>query len=123
MSSCTFRCAFMLALAACGVSQETPPPAYPADRGAVCSYVGLEAESRPAHDTLDAISLIAVYRLSEPNVPPPSEPIELKFLVQRSRVDDLRGQLEAKPDVICRPDHDARYRVEVSHFGEFAPER
>ena len=123
MSSCKLRYSFLIAFAACGVSKEGAPPAYPSDRGAVCSYVGLEAESRPAHDTLDAVSLVAVYRLDEPNAPPPSAPIELKFLVQRSRVNDLRGQLEAHPEVVCRPDRDAHYRVEASNFGEFAPER
>jgi hypothetical protein len=111
-------------LAACSPSpQSSAPPAYPKSADPTCKYVGLEAESTPAHDTLDAVSLIAVFRLSESHLPPPKDPIELKFLVQRSRVDELRGRLEANPEVICRPDKDARYRVEPSGFSEFAPQQ
>jgi hypothetical protein len=110
----------LLSAAACA-SQETPPPAYPS-RGPVCSYVGIEASSAPAHDTVDAVSLIAVYRLRDSHSPPPSTPIELKFLVQRSRINELQGQLEAHPEVVCQPDQNSKYRVEAPNLGDFAPE-
>ena len=123
MSPCIIRAyGLLLALTGCGASREAAPPAHPQSLGPVCSYVGLEAEASPVHDNLDAISLTAVYRLREPNTPPPSAPIELKLVVQRARLNELRGQLEAHPEVICHPDRDARYRVEASRFAEFAPE-
>jgi hypothetical protein len=114
--------ALLIAGAACAREAERPP-AYPKTGDPVCSYVGLEASSAPAHDTLDATSLVAVYRLQEPHAPAPKQPIELKFLVQRSREDELRGLLEAQPEVICRPDHDAHYHVEVSGLDGFSVER
>ena len=110
----------LLAAAACA-SQETPPPAYPS-RGPFCSYVGIAASSVPVHDNVDAVSLTAVYRLRDSHSPPPSLPIELKFLVQRSRINELQGQLEANPEVICQPDQNAKYRVEPPNLGDFTPE-
>jgi hypothetical protein len=110
-----------LALAGCGAETAEPPPRYPSNADPLCSYIGLESSEAPAGDTLDAVMLVAAYRLNEPGVPPAREPIELKFQVQRSRIGELRGRLEAHPVVICRPDHDAHYRVESTAFNDFSP--
>lgn len=73
------------------------------------------------HDNVDSVALVAQYRLSEPNLPAPEHPIALTFRVDRSRVNDLRGQLEAHPHVICRADAGSHYRVEPGNLGEFTP--
>jgi hypothetical protein len=112
----------LIALAACGTETAEHSPRYPSNTDPLCSYIGLESSGAPAGDTLDAVMLVAVYRLNEPDVPPAREPIELKFLVQRSRMDELRGRLEAHPEVICRPDRDAHYRVEATAFSDFSPQ-
>lgn len=107
----------------CGAAAESQRPvAHPPNSGSFCDYIGLEASEAPVHDNVDSVALVAQYRLSEPNLPPPQHPIELKFRVDRSRVDELRGQLEAHPQVICRPDASSGYRVESGSFGEFAPD-
>lgn len=109
-------------VAACAAAADSQrAAAYPGSSGPLCDYVGLEAAEGPAHDNLDSVALVAEYRLSEPNSPPPAHPIGLTFRVARSRVNELRGQLEAHPQVICRPDASARYRVEPANFGEFVP--
>jgi len=113
----------LLVAAACASGEAERPPAYPRTGDSMCSFVGLDADYAPAHDNFDATSLVAVYRLREPHEPAPKQPIELKFVVQRSRVDELRGRLEAQPDVICRPDHDAHYHVEVSGLDDFPVEQ
>jgi hypothetical protein len=66
--------------------------------------------------------LVAVYRLNERAAPPVREPIELKFRVERSRMNELRGRLEAHREVICRPVPDARYHVESTAFNDFSPQ-
>lgn len=111
---------FTAALCACSAGQG-PEARYPTADGPLCSYVALESGEAPAHDNVDSVMLVAVYRLSEPRLPAPKEPIELKFQVNRSRMDELRGRLEAHPEVICRPDQDARYRVEAKAFEDFSP--
>jgi hypothetical protein len=111
-----------LGLAGCGAAAESQrSAAYPSSSGPLCDYVGLQASEAPVHDNVDSVALVAQYRLSEPNLPPPEHPIELNFRVDRSRVNELRGQLEAHPQVICRPDDRSHYRVEPGNFGEFAP--
>jgi hypothetical protein len=111
-------------LTACGAAESSErPPSYPGNAGPLCSYVGLEADSTPAHETADSVMMVAVFRLSEPDLAPPKQPIELKFQVHRSRVDELRGRLEAHPEVICRPDGSAHYQVEAKAFDDFAPQQ
>jgi hypothetical protein len=110
-----------IALAGCGAQAAESTPRYPSNAQPLCSYLGLESSNAPAGDTLDSVMLVAAYRLNAPGAPPAREPIELKFQVQRSRISELRGRLEAHPEVICRPDRDARYRVESSAFNDFAP--
>lgn len=112
----------LMALTACGAQTPQRSPSYPANAGPLCSYIGLESSDEPAGDTFDSVMLVAVYRLNEPGIAPPREPIELKFQVQRSRMEELRGRLEAHPEVICRPDRDARYRVEATAFSDFSPQ-
>lgn len=102
------HCLWLLAIAACaGTTANTPPPVYSGHSGSPCSYIGLEADAAPVHDEVDASSLVAVYRLRDPNAPP-SDPFELKFLVHQSRTDELHGALAAHPDVICSPAQDAQ---------------
>lgn len=111
-------------LASCGASRANEePPAYSGNGASpLCSYVGLEMDSAPQHDNVDSVALVATYRLRESGTPPPREPIELKFQVQRSRVDELRGRLEAHPDVICRPDNASHYQVESAELNDFGVE-
>jgi hypothetical protein len=111
----------LVALTACSTETGERSPRHPSNVGPLCSYVSLESSDAPVGDSLDTILLVAVYRLNEPGVPPTREPIELKFQVERSRMNELRGRLEAHPEVICRPDRDARYRVESTAFSDFSP--
>ncbi|HKU44776.1 MAG TPA: hypothetical protein VJR89_41745 [Polyangiales bacterium] len=106
--------------AACAGGTSEPPPKHPKATGPMCDYVALENDESPGPqpDNLDALSLVAVFRLSEPNLPPPKHPIEAKFLVQRSRADELRARLEAHPEVICTPDQN-RYRPELTGYDQF----
>jgi hypothetical protein len=78
--------------------------------------VALEAEQGPSDQSSDAVTLFAVYRFSERDVPPPAQPLSLVFRVSRSRVRELRDHLTATPDVICVPDADSRYRAEIAPF-------
>jgi hypothetical protein len=106
---------------ACASAAGEPPPEHPRATGPMCDYVALENDESPGpqRDPVDALSLVAVFRLSEPNVPPPQHRIEQKFLVQRSRADELRARLEAHPQVICTPDQTARYRPELTGYDQF----
>src|SRR5205823_2657917 len=78
---------FWFGLTGCGAAAENQrSAAHPSSSGPLCDYVGLEASEAPVHENIDSIALVAQYRLSEPNLPPPEQPIELKFRVDRSRV-------------------------------------
>lgn len=112
----------LLALAACSApgqpraehaTREGGSPTYP---GVPCHFVGLEAEQGSSDQNSDAVTLFAVYRFSERDVPPPKQPLSLVFRVSRSRVGELRDHLAATPEVICVPDSDRRYRAEVAPF-------
>jgi len=87
----------------------------------LCQYVGLESAETPQYSDRDNISLLAVYRFRESRVPAPKEPLTVKFQVNRSRLNELRSHLEAQPEVICTPDRDAHYHVQVKPF-EVTPE-
>ena len=108
------------AVAGCAASP-AKPDRYPASE-TLCRYVGLESAETPQYSDRDSISLLAVYRFREPNLPAPKEPLTVKFQVNRSRVNELRSHLEAQPEVICTPDRDAHYQVRVKPF-ELTPER
>lgn len=92
------------------------PPDYPRSQEVLCHYVGLEASTRPTGQDEDTVAMLAVYRFSEPNTPPPDEPLTLKFQVDRSRVDELREHLERQPEVICSPDANAHHTPRVKPF-------
>jgi hypothetical protein len=42
--------------------------------------------------------------------------LSVKFQVERSRVNELRGHLESQPEVICSPDRDAHFRPKPKPF-------
>lgn len=103
-----------------GGCAQTPakPDKYPASE-TLCQYVGLESAESPQHSEhsdQDSISLLAVYRFREPHVAAPKEPMTVKFQVDRSHLNELRSHLEAQPEVICTPDRDAHYHVQVRPF-------
>jgi len=121
-------CGVWFGFAACSTSTgaEANPPKYP--RGALdqtCKFVGLEAVEGPTDQNADSVSLRAVYRFAEPNVAPAKKPLSLKFQVERSRVDELRRYLDARPEVICSPEGTANYAARVAPFGNIRgePER
>jgi hypothetical protein len=101
----------------CSAARTTQvPPEYPRSEQVLCHYVGLQASTRPTEQNQDMVSMLAVYRFSEPSMPPPDEPLTLTFQVDRSRVDELREHLERQPDVICSPDANARHQPRVKPF-------
>jgi hypothetical protein len=87
----------------------------------MCDYVALEHDEFPGAqpDPVDALSLVAVFRWNEPGVRPPKQRIEQKFVVLRSRDDEMRARLESHPQVICTPDKTARYRPELTGYDPF----
>jgi len=100
------------------------PDRYPVSE-TLCQYVGLESIETPQHtpqSDRDSLSLLAVYRFREANVPAPKEPLTVKFQVNRARVSELRSHLEAQPEVICTPDRDAHYHVRVKPFAQPQPD-
>jgi hypothetical protein len=92
------------------------PEKYPGTSQTLCQYVGLESVETPQYSDRDSISLLAVYRFREKGTPPPKEPLTVKFQVNRSRVNELRSHLESQPEVLCTPDRDAHYHVQVKPF-------
>jgi hypothetical protein len=108
-----------LVLSACGAAA-TPPQdvEYPRSNDVVCRYVGLESVETPQHEDTDSVTMLATYTFREKNVPPPAEPLSLKFQVDRSRVSELRSHLESQPEVICHPEPNARYKVQVKPLPE-----
>lgn len=104
-------------LAGCAETAQRPSQS-PVAQDVMCDYVGLEAVENESQekDERDDLSLLATYRFSEANVPPPKDPLTVKFQVERARVNELRGHLEAQPQVICNPDNNAHYQVRVKPF-------
>jgi hypothetical protein len=125
-AKCALRLGFWSGLAlsaACADAAHRPPDNPASHNDVMCRYVGLESvesESEQKSER-DNLSLLATYRFRESNVPPAKDPLTVKFQVERSRVNELRGHLESQPDVICNPDNDAHYRVRVKPFPTTSP--
>jgi hypothetical protein len=122
-----WRTAAVSTLIVCGACASGPAksaqedPQYPRSNDVVCRYVGLESVETPQHEDTDSVTMLAVYRFREPNVPPPKEPLSLKFQVNRTRVNELRSHLESQPEVICNPEPNQHYHVQVKPLPEPAP--
>lgn len=108
--------------AACGGAQqntrvpgataaEVPPPGA---HDYTCEYVGVDSVQGVSDVNSDKVSLIAVFRFSESDVPPPKQPLALKFQVERSRVNELRDELSARPQTICRPHGQDAYAADLT---------
>lgn len=110
-----------MSVGACGGTQssrvagataaEVPPPGA---HDLTCEYVGLESTQGMSDVNADTVSLLAVFRFSESDVPPPKQPLSLKFQVERSRVNELQDGLSARPQVICRPHGQDGYAPDVT---------
>jgi hypothetical protein len=110
----------LLGLCACSTASSATKLQQP--RGAhelTCRYVGLEAVTGPNDTNSDAVTLLAVYRFAEPNVPPPKKPLSMKFQVSRSRTRELQDYLESRPEVICTSEDDKHYTVSMEPLGDF----
>ena len=107
--------------ASCASAVSEPPPEHAKPGGPMCDYVRLDHDESPGPqpDPVDALSLMAIFRWNEPGVAPAKHHIEQKFVVMRSRDDELRARLESNPQVICTPDKTARYRPELTAYDPF----
>jgi hypothetical protein len=114
--------AAMLAPLLCACSTAGPSPAtdptYPSGAHELtCEYVGLEAIQGPPDvpdQDADSVAMLATYRFSEPDTLPPKPPLSLKFQVSRDRVSELRDQLSARPQVLCRPHGENSYAPDAT---------
>jgi len=89
----------------------TAPPAYPGQ----CELLGLEEVEQPSDRDSDQVAIVARYRFGAPSRSP-SDRVSLSFLVARERAEDLRSHLAAHPSVLCRPDQQRSYEVDLPPF-------
>jgi hypothetical protein len=113
-------CCVCVYSAACSGTQSTRAPGAtaaevpPGAHDLTCEYVGLESVQGASDANSDSVTLLAVFRFSESQLPPPKAPLSLKFQVERSRVNELRDGLSARPEVICRPHGQDAYAADVT---------
>ena len=95
-----------VALVGCATQAANEHVDHASDYQGTCALVGIEEVPAPVDQTGDSVVLIARYRFGEGGHTD-STPWTLAFQVARDRSDDLRRDLEARPTVLCNPDHDA----------------
>lgn len=86
-------------------------PGYPGQ----CELLGLEEVEQPSDRDSDQVKIVARYRFGAPSRSP-AERVSMSFLVARERADDLRAHVAAYPSVLCRPDQQHSYDVELPPF-------
>jgi hypothetical protein len=113
-------CAALLPLTIACAAPASPSPEYPRSE-AICQYVGLESVETPQRTDHDSVSFVATYRFREPHTPSNEAPVGVKFLVNRTRAQELRSHLESQPEVVCAPENDQHYHVKVKPLPEPEP--
>lgn len=105
----------LIALGLVGCASTAPraqaAPSYPGQ----CELLGLEEVERPSDQDSDHVAIVARYRFGAPSQAP-GERLALSFVVTRERADDLRAHIAAHPSVLCHPDHEHSYEVELPAF-------
>lgn len=99
-----------------GCAAAAPPPraasAYP---GGHCELLELEQVEQPSDQPSDYVSIIARYRFGHADRSA-ADRVSLSFRVSRERADDLSAHIAAHPSVLCRPDRQRGYDVELPPF-------
>jgi hypothetical protein len=114
MHPTTLRFAFLTAatLAACAEQQPTPSSdARMAQR--TCTVLRIEEMERESDNMTDSVFLMLVFRPGsagaahdkhEDHAEHGAAPVSMQVQMQRERVEDLRAQLQANPDLMCQPE-------------------
>jgi hypothetical protein len=100
-------------LAGCAAAAPAPrtSSAYPGGR---CELLELEQVEQPSDQPADHVSIVARYRFGDSARG--SERVSLSFRVLRERADDLSAHIAAHPSVLCKPEGQRGYDVELPPF-------
>jgi len=105
----------VITLSGCAAEQRPTPSADARMAQQTCTVLRMEEQQRESDNRTDSVFLMLVFRpgasagheghdAHDGHEEHGAKPVSMQVQVQRERVDDLRAQLQANPELMCEPE-------------------